>query len=103
MEIKRLKFNLSVWLHPDRQKKNEKERLRNLPWKKEREKERKRERERKKERKKGRKEKAKKLIPLRFAILLGVTRDVNSDKIINLALARAVDTRFVRDLQNYRL
>ena len=97
MEIKRLKFNLSVWLHPDRQKKNEKERLRNLPWKKEREKERKR------ERKEGRKEKAKKLIPLRFAILLGVTRDVNSDKIINLALARAVDTRFVRDLQNYRL
>ena len=97
MEIKRLKFNLSVWLHPDRQKKNEKERLRNLPWKKEREKERKR------ERRKGRKEKAKKLIPLRFAILLGVTRDVNSDKIINLALARAVDTRFVRDLQNYRL
>lgn len=93
MEIKRLKFNLSVWLHPDRQKKNEKERLRNLSWKKERE----------KERKKGRKEKAKKLIPLRFAILLGVTRDVNSDKIINLALARAVDTRFVRDLQNYRL
>ena len=93
MEIKRLKFNLSVWLHPDRQKKNEKERLRNLPWKKEKE----------KERKKGRKEKAKKLIPLRFAILLGVTRDVNSDKIINLALARAVDTRFVRDLQNYRL
>ena len=63
----------------------------------------KREREREKERKKGRKEKAKKLIPLRFAILLGVTRDVNSDKIINLALARAVDTRFVRDLQNYRL
>ena len=93
MEIKRLKFNLSVWLHPDRQKKNEKKRLRNLSWKKERE----------KERKKGRKEKAKKLIPLRFAILLGVTRDVNSDKIINLALARAVDTRFVRDLQNYRL
>lgn len=93
MEIKRLKFNLSVWLHPDRQKKNEKERLRNLPWKKEKE----------KERKKGRKEKAKKLIPLRFVILLGVTRDVNSDKIINLALARAVDTRFVRDLQNYRL
>lgn len=93
MEIKRLKFNLSVWLHPDRQKKNEKERLKNLSWKKERE----------KERKKGRKEKAKKLIPLRFAILLGVTRDVNSDKIINLALARAVDTRFVRDLQNYRL
>ena len=62
-----------------------------------------REKERKKERRKGRKEKAKKLIPLRFAILLGVTRDVNSDKIINLALARAVDTRFVRDLQNYRL
>ena len=65
--------------------------------------EREREKERKKERRKGRKEKAKKLIPLRFAILLGVTRDVNSDKIINLALARAVDTRFVRDLQNYRL
>ena len=62
-----------------------------------------REKERKKERRKGRKEKAKKLIPLRFAILFGVTRDVNSDKIINLALARAVDTRFVRDLQNYRL
>ena len=98
MEIKRLKFNLSVWLHPDRQKKNEKERLRNLPWKKEREKRKKK--ERKKERKEGRKEKAKKLIPLRFAILLGVTRDVNSDKIINLALARALHTRFVRDLQN---
>ena len=58
----------------------------------------KRKREREKEREKGRKEKAKKLIPLRFAILLGVTRDVNSDKIINVALARAVDTRFVRDL-----
>ena len=71
--------------------------------KKERKKEIKRKKEREKERKKGRKEKAKKLIPLRFAILLGVTRDVNSDKIINLALARAVDTRFVRDLQNYRL
>ena len=62
-----------------------------------------RKKEREKKRKEGRKEKAKKLIPLRFAILLGVTRDVNSDKIINLALARAVDTRFVRDLQNYRL
>ena len=98
MEIKRLKFNLSVWLHPDRQKKNERERLKNYLGKK-----RERKREREKERKDGRKEKAKKLIPLRFAILLGVTRDVNSDKIINLALARAVDTRFVRDLQNYRL
>ena len=69
----------------------------------ERERKRARKKERKKERKKGRKEKAKKLIPLRFAILLGVTRDVNADKIINLALARAVDTRFVRDLQNYGL
>ena len=63
-------------------------------------KKRERKKKRKKDGKEGRKEKAKKLIPLRFAILLGVTRDVNSDKIINLALARAVDTRFVRDLQN---
>ena len=67
------------------------------------EKKKERKKEREGEKKEGRKEKAKKLIPLRFAILLGVTRDVNSDKIINLALARAVDTRFVRDLQNYRL
>ena len=71
--------------------------------KRKRERKKERKKERKRERKEGRKEKAKKLIPLRFAILLGVTRDVNSDKIINLALARAVDTRFVRDLQNYRL
>ena len=57
-----------------------------------------REKERKKERKEGRKRQRN--IPLRLAILLGVTRAVNSDEIINLALARAVDIRFVRDLQN---
>ena len=58
---------------------------------KERKRERKKERKegRKEERKKGRKEARKRQtnIPLRFAILVGVTRNVNSDN------TRAVDTR----------